>query len=275
MPILADAHVHIYPCFELAPFFDHAFANFKAAALEMKAASDFSPVLFLTDWARQRWFAELADHAAAGESVGNWNIRATGDAVSLYAQKPDGEGFYLMAGRKIITAENLELLGLFTYEPFEDGHPLDEMVAEVWKKGGIPVVPWAVGKWLGSRGEVLKKLLETAKPRDLFLCDNANRPFFWPRPALFELADRKGIPVLAGSDPLHFASEIDQAGSYGFTLSGNLSSDSPGKEFADRFTDPNTRFGSYGDQEGPFRFFKNQMIMQLMKKTWRKELADV
>jgi hypothetical protein len=196
----------------------------------------------------------------------------TKEDTSVAARRPDGESILIIAGRKIITSENLELLALGTRGTFEMGRPLEEMVDRIKRQNALPAIPWAVGKWIGKRGKVVRKILDNASRPDFILCDNGNRPVFWPRPALFHSAERKGIRVLAGSDALHFASESHRVGIFANIARATIDPDRPAEGLMNMLLDPDIRISTYGKLETPIRFFRNQFAMQVLKRKNRKEL---
>ena len=222
--ILADAHVHIYPCFDLTDFLESALLNFQAYHQASESAPDFTSVLFLTETRNENYFRELKQ---IGRSQGNaqallpdWTIATTDEDCSLYARSPDSRGAYVLAGRQLVTAENLEVLALATTEDLQDGLPLEATIREVADRGGIPVIPWGFGKWFGRRGKLLADLLNEEQLPTLFLGDNGGRPAFWSRPPLFARAERQGLRILPGTDPLPFASQSHRPGKFGFALTG-------------------------------------------------------
>ena len=274
--ILIDTHVHIYSCFDLRVFFDAAARNFKKAASAIGDGQEVSSVLVLTDWAGKNWFRKLADSAdsdrSEGVSIENWECTHTRDSSALYFSNKSGDVVYIIAGRKIITAENLEVLALATDDSdFPDGLGLIETVKYIQSHDSIACVAWAVGKWLGERGEVLDELISTMDPQSYFLCDNSNRPFFWPRPSQFSAVEEKGGRILSGSDPLHFPSETDRVGSFGCWVEGTIDTDQPAKQLKSILGNHTQAVHLYGRLENPFRFFKNQISMQLVKRKRKRE----
>jgi hypothetical protein len=277
--LLVDAHVHVYHCFDLDDFIRSAIANFQAAARALGGPGEHCPILVLTDWFKQTWFEDFrrcVDDRDLSRRMGvpAWRFQATPDPEALMIAGPAGEGLYLLAGRKIISEENLEVLALGTTHRFQDGMPLAATLEAIAQAPGapIPVVPWAVGKWLGRRGQVLAEVLRNA-PVPFYLCDNGNRPAFWGRPRHFDLAARTGIPLLAGSDPLHFPSEVHRAGRFGFVLPGNLTGGHPVRELKAALTSAaSSEITLFGPMESAWRFLRNQALMQVFKKKWKKEL---
>jgi hypothetical protein len=132
--------------------------------------------------------------------------------------------------------------------------------------GAVPVIPWGFGKWMGTRGKIVRDLLELARKTDIFLGDNGGRPAFLPRPVHFNSAESLGIRILPGSDPLPFSSEYWRPGSFGFLVEGAMNHEHPGKDLGYILLDPNTLPKPYGKLENPYRFFRNQIAMQIRKQ---------
>lgn len=269
--ILVDAHVHIYDCFDLQHFLDSAVKNFKAEAARWDQEDDFTAFLLLTETAKENWFHRLAGYAGSRsgngtESIGNWTFHRTNEDCSLYAQSEKSQGFFLIAGRQIVTAEDLEVLALMTDRQFEDGRPLEEVIQAVKETSAIPVIPWGFGKWMGKRGAILENILRKEKDSFLFLGDNSGRPVFLPRPSLFEFAEKKGIRVLPGSDSLPFLSESQRVGSFGLSIEGTITRERPARDLKRILLDPKTRFQAYGNLEHPYRFFRNQLRARIVKR---------
>ncbi len=269
--IFVDAHVHIYDCFDLEKFFDSAFANFKSEASRLGQEDAFIAILLLTETSKDNWFQRLTSYACSKVGIGNktisgWKFHPTDENCSLRVLHGGGQSILLIAGRQIVTAEDLEVLALLTDRRFKDGAPLEGLIQAVGNSDGIPVVPWGFGKWTGRRGMILSNLLESSKASELFLGDNGGRAAFLPPPYHFKLAASKGIRVLPGSDPLPFHSESHRAGSFGFSLEGSISPDQPGRDFRQILLDPSTRPRAYGLLEKPYRFLRNQLAIQILKQ---------
>lgn len=268
--ILADTHVHIYNCYDLRQLLDSALGNFKKTSKE-QGIKQYTAFLFLTETIRENWFHRLTELATNEKgpgpgSIGKWTFRLTKEDCSLYAGLNAEGGLYLIAGRQIKTAENMEVLALGTIQSLEEGSSLEELTRLINKYGAITVIPWGLGKWTGRRGTILKKLLDKKGAPYFFLGDNRNRPVFWPRPTPFKQEERRRRAVLPGSDSLPFPSEVRYVGSYGFTIEGSIDPEYPARDIKKLLVDPTTILRAYGSRENPVRFFWNQLRFNGMKR---------
>jgi len=269
--IIVDAHVHIHDCFNLEKIFDSAHANFKLAAERLGHGNDFTGILLLTETSEDNWFQRLADYADGknlpnNKKTGTWAFHRTKETCSLCAKYQNAKKFLLIAGRQVVTAEGLEVLALCTIDSFKDGTPMVDLIELIKDVEGIPVIPWGLGKWFGRRGNILSDYLATLKDTKVFLGDNSGRPTLLPLPSHFQLAKEKGIHILPGSDPLPFETEFNYVGSFGFIIPVIISEDYPAKELKQTLMKPTLSIKSYGDLENHFRFFRNQIKMQLKKR---------
>lgn len=272
--IAADAHVHLYDCFDLAQLLDGAIANFNAI-VSPQDNQQVSAVLLLTETQHENQFQFLRQQVQQRETyaIGDWIIQATSETVSLCAQHSSGQRIFLIAGRQIVTSEKLEVSALITEQPFADGLPLDQTIQAIVTAGGLPVLPWGVGKWVGQRGKLLNQLLQSDRFPMLFLGDNSGRPAFWPCPALFQLAEAKGLRILPGTDPLPLASECDRPGRFGFKLPAALDQDKPGQSLKQRLLDASVPLHPYGHLESPMRFLQNQLAIRQGKSKTQQAIA--
>ncbi|HSR18391.1 MAG TPA: hypothetical protein VLM39_09920 [Ignavibacteriaceae bacterium] len=129
----------------------------------------------------------------------------------------------------------------------------------------MAVIPWGVGKWIGEKRKIVRNSIKTGKPGLLFIGDNGNRPFFWFNEKIFKEYKKINIRNLSGSDPLPFKSETGRAGSFGFALEGFINFDKPFQSVLKKLNEQPELF-QYGRLETPFRFFRNQILMQIKKK---------
>jgi hypothetical protein len=268
--VLADAHVHIYDCFEPKVFFDAAHANFRAQAERLGKPEGFVGLLLLSEASGCDWFHGLGGdrrRARPGAAVPGWTFEPTEESCSLFARSSDGRELLLIAGHQIVTAERLEVLALCSEERPREGLPLAESLECTTDLGGIPVVPWGAGKWLGPRGSLLLRLLEGRPHGGFFLGDNAGRLGLWRRPRHFRTAEQQGIRILPGSDPLPFPGHVSRAGSFGFSAAAPMGVTRPSRDLKRLFTDPSFVPRPYGSLAGPRGFVLDQLAMQVRNRT--------
>jgi hypothetical protein len=255
----------------LHTFFESALANFKVQAEGCGQEKNFTSILFLTESGSTNRFQQLTEyadtgHLISGNSSKKFSLTRTGENISLQATSDGMQKLFLIAGRQIVTQEKMEVLALATDQQFQDGYPIEQVINNVTDEGAIPVIPYGFGKWTGKRGMLLQGLLEKRKNSNLFLGDNGGRLKYFPRPSHFILAEKKGIRILPGSDPLPFPSECRQAGSFGFLLEGTLSTTHPMSDITRLLLDPAHAITPYGQPVHFLRFIKNQLLMQFNKR---------
>lgn len=206
MNLLADTHIHIYPCHEAGRLMAGAARRLRSFGGDPSA----SVALFLTEARQHDYFSQLKEGRHGLSS--DFQVIPQSEPEAVRVQHGDEADLWIFAGRQIVTEERLEVLALTLAEGPEDGAPAAEVVAQVQQRGAIAVLPWAAGKWLFKRAKIVQGVLEQFPPDQLLLADSSMRSWVWPTPSFFQDRDR---PVLAGSDPLPLKGEEDQAGGYG------------------------------------------------------------
>lgn len=271
--IIVDAHVHIYDCFDVDVLLEAAATNFRHAAHNAGLSKRYTGVLLLSETIRDNWFQQTREKCRQNSQPlvlgnnSNWQLQETHDKVVLKATRFSNdkakESIYIMAGRQIITSEGLELLALATDSAFDDRLPLSSLLEIVREQDAIPVLPWAVGKWLGKRGKLLSALLQDAARDDFFLGDNSGRPVFWTNPLHFKQAREKNMQLLPGTDPLPFVSEASRVGSFGFMMKAELTNAQPSTDLKRYLRDKSAQLRPYGQLETPLRFIVNQIRLRV------------
>lgn len=158
---------------------------------------------------------------------GKWELRPTNEPNSLTARTHDGATIVLIAGRQVVTRENLEVLGLGVDRDLPFDLSLEDTIRKVHHAGALPVVPWGFGKWWFGRGNRVLELLENSTLPPFCLGDSAGRPQGTRRPQQFIRASKRGISVLPGTDPLPLERHEDMAGKYGLILRDPLQMSAP------------------------------------------------
>ncbi len=267
MSILIDGHIHIHPHVVLDRMLDAAWSNFEGGGNKMFSTVPDSCVLMLAEGGKNNVFAELQDRAAGdgGADMG-WQFRCTDEANSVLAVNGSRK-IIIIAGRQLISREKLELLSLFCPDLIEDNRfSLAELAGLVTERGGLPLIAWGVGKWLGSRGRVVEEFIDHPPVKTYLVGDNGNRPAFWPYPKLLSRAEGNGVPSLAGSDPLPLAGHAGRAGSYGAGIAGGTLGDQRPADELHRILVSAPVLQPYGRGVGLIRFFRDQVQVNLNKR---------
>ncbi|NES89848.1 MULTISPECIES: hypothetical protein [Okeania] len=261
--IIADAHVHIHKCFELDQLLNASLANFHKISRTKTDTENSVFLIFLTEMLGDFEFSKILEYAQNHQQINNWKLAPTQESISISATNNENQKIFIIAGRQIVTAEKLEVLALISDNEFVDGLPVETTIQNIVSKDSIPVLPWGVGKWIGKRGNILQKLLNSDTLSMICLGDNSGRPNFWSRPSYFQLAEKKGWKVLPGTDPLPLKSEYTKPGSFGFIVEGEFNIVEPGKSMKQILLNPTTSIQPYGSLETPFRFIRNQLALRL------------
>ena len=275
--VAADAHVHIHDCHPLGPMLSRAFESLSAAARAAGGAAGARAVLLLSEAEPDDAFSKLANAAASASgqdglaTAGAWRFAPTAEPGAVVARS-GGRELSVVAGRQVACAEDLEVLTLCCAGRIPDGLAIDETLARARALGAVAVVPWGPGKWLGARGRLLSRLIDTAPPGGLFLGDESSRPLFWGEPRHFAAARRRGLAILPGTDPLPFPHEATRAGSFGFTTRMAFDPERPAASLVAHLGDGAAEIRPFGRLERPLRFVRNQIAMQVRKRR-RKRAA--
>lgn len=266
--VLVDAHVHLHPCFEIPAFLNAATNNMTRTAMNMSVALE-AGVLVVADPAGCNGFVRLKEFAASASNRprvdrGSWGSRHTDESTSICLQRND-VSLAVIAGRQVRTAENLEVLLIGTRDEVRDDLPIEDVLLQSAHLDVPAIIPWGFGKWWGSRGELMRSLLRVDAIPFFLLGDNSNRPRLSIHPSLFRLASGdRGAPV-PGSDPLPFPRETAVVGRYGFVIRKPFDAVRPTRFLINELSNRPFVAETYGRLEGPLRFVRNQISMQLVK----------
>ncbi|WP_243450865.1 hypothetical protein [Sphingosinicella sp. CPCC 101087] len=232
--IAIDAHVHLHDEADAQRTLELALETFRRAAGRVDVA-----VCMLAERTGFNVFESLRT-----------KLVGTAEAESIWL---DGSRRLLvLAGRQIVSAEGLEILGLAALVPDRlEGRPAREIIADLLEIGALPVLPWGAGKWIGRRGRLVDRLI--GETTGIFLGDNGGRPIFWPVRRF-----ARGVRVVAGSDPLPVAGAWTAIGSFGSLLHGALPIDTPAAALRRCLRDPEIRLVRYGRLATPLRFAFDQ-----------------
>ena len=193
-----DGHVHYHPMFSLATFLHAACRNFQGdlgvlLLAQPDAAEPFELLKSRSQELGCQWQCAQVEPTAYVLQWANHTIVA-------------------IAGRQIVTRENLEVLALCTNEQISQGQPVADTIHEVLQRDAVPVLPWGFGKWWFSRGRTVRHLIR-ARRHDVLLGDSGCRPNLG-RPTVLMDGQCQGFRILAGTDPLPMKSHETRAGSF-------------------------------------------------------------
>jgi hypothetical protein len=264
---ILDAHVHIHDCFDISDFLDHTYDNFRREAESYSASRRFNGAVLLTESFGTNWFNTLRQSADTPDHYTwkNWRMTTNDEAESLTASSRSGHELSIVAGRQIVTAENLEILALGFDAGLDDGLPIDEVILAVQAAGALCVLPWGFGKWTGKRGQIVHNILNSDLGSNFFIGDNAGRLALLPAPAEFETAARRNIRILPGSDPLPYKSQVSSVGRFGLVLDRGIDISRPFQEIRRILLDEGKATNPYGSLERLIPFIKYQIAMQIRK----------
>lgn len=267
-PVLIDAHVHLYDCFDRTVFFDAALKNFRHAAQSLGLPGNTPGCLMLAETTRDHAFESLV--AQRELDGGRWRFSPTGEGRSLVAALDGEDVLTVIAGRQVVTREGLEVLALCCNETFTDGLAAEHTIENVIEAEGLAVLPYGVGKWSGARGKVLDGLMSGPLANTLMLGDNAGRLAMAGEPKQFAEARKQGIGVLPGTDPLPFPGQAARVGRFGMVLDGGIDKAKPTTSIKTRLEASETQPATYGRAERLFTFLGLQVGMQFHKRLRRR-----
>lgn len=257
--LLVDAHAHLHDKVPMEAFLAAARDNFRQAAGVPIPPGELRAVLCLADFPGAEGFSRLQKTAEVGGLEG-WRVTATGETASLCCAAPDGDRVWLVAGRKVVSGEGLELLALGIISRPAGGQGLFETVRQVIDLGALPVLPWGVGKWWGRRGRMVRRAM-VRYGRTLPLGDIGGRPWCW-RPLLLEKAKRLGVPIFPGSDPLRVPADRLRSGAFGTILSGPLAEDRPFAWLRERLAQMAPDAPTFGNPLPVWPFLQHQIALR-------------
>jgi hypothetical protein len=276
MSIFLDAHVHVYPDFPVEQLLDAALENFIQAATSIGETEPRDYVLCFTESAGLNAFSllqKIADSTGpltadlSLPTPGTWQYCAASENHCVIARNSDGVMIFILAGRQLISSEQVELLSLCAPVNLPDNtFLLEELARKVWDDGGIPLLPWGVGKWLGTRGAEIERFIRTDRDYPVVLGDNGNRPVFWPYPNQLTVASRINISVVSGSDPLPLPGHHVRTGSYGgWVPHRHLDTNCPVTDIKSMITQPGC-VTPFGTNATVFQFFRDQFLVNVRKR---------
>ena len=200
---------------------------------------------------------------------GRWRFRECEDGISLIAACDGVDAIAVAAGRQVVTREGLEVLALCCRQTFKDGEAIGATIDQVLNAGGVPVLPYGVGKWSGARGRVVDDVLNSEQSQHVCLGDNAGRLAIAGEPAKLSEARQHGVYTLHGTDPLPLASQANRAGRAATVLAGEFDRARPGDSLKRLIVGLSKQPDACFNGSGVINFLKLQLAMQVRKRIRR------
>ena len=201
-----DPHAHLYDPFCLREWC-------QSAILNLNGSPEVPAVVIVVDRDGQDSMARLrGDGSAFADVVNVWG----GTAVSLSF---DEGQLTVVQGTQYVTRERLEVLALGAQRAAPDGMMVSEYISIITEQGGLACLPWSPGKWLGSRGKVVRQTLDAIPSTVMAVGDISIRSRLGPPSTLLRYAKSRGFSVLTGTDPLPQAQDERLVGSFGLEIS--------------------------------------------------------
>ncbi|NQT25501.1 hypothetical protein HQ585_09100 [candidate division KSB1 bacterium] len=255
--LLIDAHVHLYPNYNLNLAFRIGVENLVEAyqKTDHDLPSNSTIVWLLTERNDCRLFDEITETPNLF-TQSNRQVRMGKEPGALLIQQEKLPDLYILAGRQLVSTDGLEVLALTGWKKCPDRkYPAIDLIKQVNECGAIPVLNWAPGKWFLKRGKIVRDLIGTSKkPFPFVIGDTPLRHSLWSQPKQMKQAIRKEIKMLAGSDPLPFKGEESMIGTYGNAVQGVFDPDKPVTSVRNILKDSKSKIQIIGKRNNPVKF---------------------
>jgi len=263
--LIIDTHIHLYSQYDLSLLFMSAFENMSLYSRANDFTDDLLLVLGLTSTLSETTWQDLKEMQNNGVTIvgkgGEWRLSKTCDDTLLRVSNPAGDQIYLLCGCQLVTSEKLELLVLGTESPVYDAS--NGLLWHVEKNlAELMVVPWAVGKWLGRRGEIVSEAIDRF-PELIQLGDNGGRPALWSHVKQFRQVAQSSIAIWPGTDPLPLQNQERRVGLNTIAIEGVNLPDLSGKEVVATLKEKGKPVMSQSRRESLINFLRNQISLRL------------
>jgi hypothetical protein len=249
LTVIGDGHLHLYKSYDIKQALDNLFSKLQYLAERNKVENKNFKVGLLMQPQGDDFFKNLSEKKI---DLPDYSVEKTIDGalwvISRYNQK-----VCLIPGRQIITGEKIEVLAACMENDILQTVSAETVIERVIEDKGIPILPWAPGKWMFKRGKAIEKLINKFSARQILTGDTSLRPLGFPLPRLMKKAVQKNIKILAGSDPLPFKGEEKQIGNFCFMFTANFDSNKPMESFRSQLGDTSTKISSVGKRNNLFQ----------------------
>jgi hypothetical protein len=243
---------------------DSAHRNFRSIAPD----EDKSSILFIADPDGIGGYGRFLEYARKlskeHSSTSQWKMLGEDDR-SVTLRHISYDTITAVKGQQLITDEGLEVLAVGLSEPAASGQTLTKTIDQIRRFGGLSILAWGAGKWIGRRGRLVTACIRAEiGSLDVMLADNGGRPAIWWHVPQFDIAREHGLRILAGSDPLPLAGEERRVGSYGFRIAmQDLNQESVIDDMSCAFKEPDASVSLAGRRVSLHQFISSQAKLRL------------
>ena len=144
--LVVDGHVHYYECYDFEEFFNMVIKNMNNMYSSIYPDdNNFHKVLLFTEGKDSDYFSQFKKNDIP-EQKSEYKFENTQEDCSIILLKNNQPLCYILAGRQIVTRENLEVLSIASSQKIEDGLPIKDVVKKLIDNKQIAVLAWGVGK---------------------------------------------------------------------------------------------------------------------------------
>lgn len=260
--IALDSHVHFYDCWKLS--LDQLLTvtyNNISSYINSQGLLHTLPGVCLLDTAKSSIPFSQKLKTVNQTTENEWKIEDIKNEPCSFLARSQDRSLLVITGSQINTREGLEVLVIGNTDYIKDGLSINSIL-EQNREGMLTIIPWAVGKWLGKRGSILSKLMDTVNVNNFLLGDNAGRPWLWKNISQFNIAAHNSLPVLAGSDPLPLDKHYQKSGTYGNLIELKFDLENPLASIVEAIN-KKQKIETFGELSSVSSFILNQFKLRL------------
>jgi len=265
---LLDAHVHLYPVFDLHELIIKAKENFDRAAANLNVNQEWTGVLCCADLQDQ----DSAEYFSRFDQLANTDVVIEEDQrPSSIRVKVNGTRLLFIFGYQIICRENLEVLAYGLDKPVANKEPIKHVIDQAIEQQALVILPWSFGKWMFGRGAIIDQLLDIYSQkkhgqRNIFLGDNGGRLRLFRYPTKIAKGVKAGLIDIPGSDPLPFQNQTGKPGTTGSLLDFTSDAVLSGRQLINAINAMQKQPNAFFAGERLLPFIRCQFAMQLRKR---------
>jgi hypothetical protein len=210
-----DTHVHLYDCFNLKAWVQHALTN-------LNVSESVQGALIVVDRQGQDSLTRLRREVP---EFAVWEESPISEGLSIGIIHYCGRELFIVPGVQYVTSERLEVLALGSTRLVSDGVSIETVIEKSLSVPALVCLPWSPGKWLGKRGRCIRSIVSNTSSMELCLGDISVHGRFWPKSVILNECMKRGFACFAGTDALNRPKDCKLVGSFGVScnLEGPIS----------------------------------------------------